>query len=58
MHLHESRIITHLLKLISDVKDNSIMCVIEKMEGKKTRDVPKNFYFVNNIPLVSNNAIN
>lgn len=57
MHLHESRIITHLLKLISDVKDNFIMCVIEKME-KKTRDVPKHFYFVNNIPLVSNIAIN
>lgn len=57
MHLHESRIITHLLKLISDVKDNFIMCVIEKME-KKTRDVPKNFYFVNSIPLVSNYAIN
>lgn len=57
MHLHESRIITHLLKLISDVKDNFIMCVIEKME-KKPRDVPKNFFFVNNIPLVSNYAIN
>lgn len=54
MHLHESRTITHL----SDVKDNFIMCVIEKMEKKNKRDVPKNFYFVNNIPLVSNNAIN
>lgn len=35
------------------------MCVIEKNEKKnKTRDVPKNFDFVNNIPLVSNNAMN
>lgn len=41
MHLHESRIITHLLKLISDVKDNFIMCVIEKMEKKKQEMCPK-----------------
>lgn len=39
MHLHESRIITHLLKLISDVKDNFIMCVIEKMEKKKKQEM-------------------
>lgn len=52
MHLHESRIITHLLKLISDVKDNFIMCVIEKME-KKQEMCPKI-----SISLVSNNAIN
>lgn len=30
----------------------------DRENGKKTRDVPKNFYFVNNIPLVSNYAIN
>lgn len=32
--------------------------VRDRENGKKTRDVPKNFYFVNNVPLVSNNAIN
>lgn len=57
MYLYELRIIIYLLKLILDVKDNFIMCVIEKM-GKKIRDVFKNFYFVNNILLVLNNVIN
>lgn len=37
MYLYELRIIIYLLKLILDVKDNFIMCVIEKME-KKIRD--------------------
>lgn len=57
MYLYELRIIIYLLKLILDVKDNFIMCVIEKME-KKIRDVFKNFYFVNNILLVLNYVIN
>lgn len=57
MYLYELRIIIYLLKLILDVKDNFIMCVIEKME-KKIRDVFKNFYFVKNILLVLNNVIN
>lgn len=57
MYLYELRIIIYLLKLILDVKDNFIMCVIEKME-KKIRDVFKNFYFVNNILLVLNNVMN
>lgn len=57
MYLYELRIIIYLLKLILDVKDNFIMCVIEKIE-KKIRDVFKNFYFVNNILLVLNYVIN
>lgn len=50
MHLHESRIITHLLKLISDVKDNFIMCVIEKMEKKNKRCAQK-FLFRQQYPV-------
>lgn len=37
MYLYELRIIIYLLKLILDVKDNFIMCVIEKMEKKKNK---------------------
>lgn len=51
MYLYELRIIIYLLKLILDVKDIFIMCVIEKMEKKIKRFL---FYIL----LVLNYVIN